>query len=341
MKSSLGEPRDLSAYVPTEVDDARASRLWERVRSRAPMPQAGSSRWLRFAAVAVVAAAAAAIALFAARKTAFERRAQVVEYDKSGAMTLADGSRIRLRDGGRVRLERFDARGVEVTLAEGSAEFDVVHVASRTFVVHAGRVDVVDVGTRFVVTRDASGASVVVEEGRVEVRDPSGVLPVRTIATGESWSTSAAAPSATETASAPSPEPSATAAASAPVKPPSAKELLEAADAARVAGRSRDAAALLDILRRRHRSDSRAGLAAFELGRLRLDALGDPAGAVEAFDDALALAPSATFADDAEARRVEALERARDPRCRGARDAFLARHPKSVHVVEVTARCAP
>ncbi|HTQ47109.1 MAG TPA: hypothetical protein VMI75_30350, partial [Polyangiaceae bacterium] len=60
---------------------------------------------------------------------------------------------------------------------------------------------------------------------------------------------------------------------------------------------------------------------------LRLDALGDPAGALAAFDDAIVLAPRAGFREDAEARRVEALDRMNDTRCPAARQAFLARYP--------------
>ena len=339
-------PRDLTGFVATDVDDVRATLLWDRVSARLRKKDAltwpATSRWWRLPAVALVAAAAAAIALFVARRTD-ERRTQVVEYDKSGAMTLADGSHIRLRDDGRVRLEHFDQRNVEVTLEQGTAEFEVIHVASRTFVVHAGRVDIADVGTRFVVTRDGAATRVSVDDGRVEIRDPTGALPTRTLAAGESWA-SAIAPPPSPSASSVAIElaqPSATSASSAPPHVPSAKELLEAADAARVAGRARDAATLFDMLRRRHRTDARAGLAAFELGRLRIDTLADPAGAVEAFDDAIALAPSASFREDAEARRVEALERARDPRCREARETYVTRYPRGLHVVEVTARCAP
>ncbi len=336
LESPLQPPRNLSSFVDTDVGDARASLVWDRVAARAPWRRRPKRSAVSL--VAVVAVAAAAIAIFVTRRAEVDCRPQIVEYDCSGSMTLADGSHIRLRDEGRVRLERFDTRGVELTLEQGSAEFDVAHVASRSFVVHAGRVDVVDVGTRFVVTRAAGSTSVAVEQGRVEVRDPTGALPPRTIAEGESWS-SADAPRVEPPTSEPS-EPSASASAPNPApRAPSPHALMEQADHARVEGKPREAAALLDALRRHHRSDPRAGLAAFELGRLRLDALGDPSGAVEAFDDAIALAPGASFREDVEARRVEALERARDPRCREARESYLARYPAGVHVAEVTARC--
>ncbi len=344
---TLPPPRKLNRFIETSADEARATLLWDRVAARLGGERARRVVW-RLPAVVLVAAAAAAIALLLTRKldthkqTIAKATEQVIEYDNDGSMTFADGSHIRLREEGRVRLEHADAHGVEVTLEQGTVELDVVHSASRSFVVHAGRVDVVDLGTHFVVTRELQVTRVSVEEGRVEVRDTTGTLPPRTIAAGESWATTVAtaepSPSVAPLVSATTVTPPS---ASAPARAPSAKELLEAADAARVAGRAREAAGLLDVLRRRHRSDPRAGLAAFELGRLRLDTLGDPQGAVEAFDDSIALAPTGSFREDAEARRVEALERSHDPRCREARETYLARYPKGVHLKEVTARCTP
>ncbi len=335
-------PRKLGPWIDTDTSDVRATLLWDRVRARTKPARSG--RRTRWAAGAVVGfAAAAAIAFFVARRTAMEHvGAQAfTSFDDTGAMMLADGSRVHLRESARVRVEHVGDR-IELTLVQGTAEFDVVHVPGRPFIVHAERADIVDIGTRFVVTREPNATRVEVREGTVEVRDPRGALPARTIAAGESWSNGIAAdaPSATSSSSAADSLPSATVmASSSRPAPASPKALLEAADAARVAGRSREAASLLDELRRRHRGDARAGLAAFQLGRLRLDSLNDAAGAVEAFDDTIALAPNATFREDAEARRVDALERARDPRCREAKDAYLARYPKGVHVAEVTARC--
>jgi transmembrane sensor len=119
-----------------------------------------------------------------------------------------------------------------------------------------------------------------------------------------------------------------------------AKRLLELADAARFSGHVREAVTPLDRLRRKFRSDPRAALAAFELGRLRMDSLGDPAGASEAFADAIALAPSGPVREDAQARQVQALERLGDTaRCVQARDAYLARFPNGIHASSIRGRC--
>jgi transmembrane sensor len=119
-----------------------------------------------------------------------------------------------------------------------------------------------------------------------------------------------------------------------------AERLLRLAEVARASGHLRDAERAFDTLRRAHRSDPRAAMAAFELGRLRLDALGDPGGAAEALADAMALSPGAPFREDAEARRVQALEAsgARGA-CEAARAAYLTRYPRGVHAAVVSARC--
>ena len=92
-------------------------------------------------------------------------------------------------------------------------------------------------------------------------------------------------------------------------------ELLRLAEVARSAGRLAEAARAFDALRHKYRGDARAGLAAFELGRIRLDSMGNAAGAAEAFADAIALSPGAPFREDAEARRVQALERSGSGAC--------------------------
>jgi len=112
-------------------------------------------------------------------------------------------------------------------------------------------------------------------------------------------------------------------------------------ETARGAGHLRDAERAFDTLRTRHRGDARAGLAAFELGRLRLDGLGKASGAAQAFGDAIALAPGAPFREDAEARRVQALEASGAAgACAQARDAYLARYPSGAHAAVVRSRCA-
>lgn len=119
-----------------------------------------------------------------------------------------------------------------------------------------------------------------------------------------------------------------------------AADLLELAVAARLSGHPRRAAIALERIRTAFRTNPRAGIAALDLARLRLDELNDAAGALVALDDAIALAPNADLKEDAEARRVQALEKLGDvARCIVARDDYLLRHPDGVHTTTVARRC--
>jgi TolA-binding protein len=228
------------------------------------------------------------------------------------------------------------------------------------------------VGTHFAVQREAGrDVSVRVDRGVVEVAPASGGES-RRLAAGERWSapdgasalgvsaseqapvgaTAGIAPAAVvsvTTAPAPAataaPAPAATAAASpianaAPRHEETARDLFDEAQRARAEGRSLDAARAFDRLRRGFPRDPRAALSAFELGRLRLDVLGDAQGAEEALRDAMALGPQSPFREDAEARRVEALARMGDHGgCSAARSAYLARWPNGTYRRAVEAGC--
>jgi TolA-binding protein len=138
--------------------------------------------------------------------------------------------------------------------------------------------------------------------------------------------------------SAPLPEPAPTAKPP-PQAGPTAQALFERATAARLAGRHAEAAADLQRFLRRFPGDPRAGLAAYELGRIRLGSLHDPRGAADAFGAAVA-GGEGPFREDAEAGRVEALSDMGDEAaCRRARDAFRARYPASPHANRVARLC--
>ncbi len=356
---TLPPPRRLARFVEPDVDDRRVDRVWASVSSR---PVRSWSVWRAAELAGAFVAAAAVVLLVVARPrpSASDLTGVVFESGTSQTVTMPDGTTATLRDHARLRYDRVQSDRVETTIERGQVAFDVRHRDSRTFVVHAAGFDVVDRGTRFVVGVDGDRVSVSVETGRVEIAHGSD--PARALGGGDSW---ASAPSAVtamapvdpagmpSTPDAPAADVSATVAPSttdgsstdtarAPSPPPQpgARELLQEANDARIAGHPREAAAAFDALRHRFRGDPRAGLAAFELGRLRLDSLGDPRGAAEAFSDSLALAPGATFREDAEARLVEALDRAHDAgRCAAARQGYLARFPGGLHAASVAARC--
>ncbi len=350
--SAAREP--LAKHVPPRLTQARLARQWAAIEER--RAGGGAARTYRRWALPIGAAfAALAIVLFVRRAPpagAPTTAATLVdgtwlESPASGpaaAVILADGSRVSLGAKSRLRFTSTRASAVRLDLERGRVDIQATHAEGRSFVVAAGDVEVHVVGTRFTVEDDGP-VRVHVEEGRVRVNDPSGE---RFVSGGEEWAEEAPPP----VASAPAPEVPAPADSAGDTETPEpshsvrrgasspdAKALLDDAQRALAQGRPSDAARFFDAIRREHRRDARAALAAFELGRLRLDALGDPSGAEEAFRDAIRLARDAGLRDDAEARRVEALDKLGSRGCSRARAAYLAAHANGVHRSEVAARC--
>jgi hypothetical protein len=352
----MRDARRLAQYVPLPsalLAEDRLARQWSVIDLRTARRASAWGKGRAFAALGTVAAAAAAVWFFVAGRHAHAPLPQLMDGAaiEGGVVTLADGSRVSLAEGGRLRIASLRPNDVDLVLESGSASFDVPHT-NRRMVVHAARYEIVDLGTRFhIAVANEGRVEVDVAEGSVEVHAAQEAEAPRRLSAGDHWSNAAvpvAAPAAPPPLPAPEPEvvapppglvsSAATAAPSVPAK--SAKELLELSERQRLAGNTRAAAATLDVLLRRHRSDPRAALAAFDLGRLRLDALGDAPGAVEALSDSIALAPNGPLREDAEARRIEALDVEHSPECASSRDAFLARYPRSVHRAVVAGRCA-
>jgi transmembrane sensor len=111
------------------------------------------------------------------------------------------------------------------------------------------------------------------------------------------------------------------------------EELLLAADSARLSGH---AEASLPFLRRvvtDHAQDSRAPLAAFTLGGVLMQQLGQPREAEAAYARARELSLNASLAEDALARQVEAAHRAGDTaHARVLATEYLERYPKGRRV---------
>jgi transmembrane sensor len=119
-----------------------------------------------------------------------------------------------------------------------------------------------------------------------------------------------------------------------------AEDLFAQANVARRAGLVTESAKLYAELVAHHPRDHKAALAAFELGRLRMDSLSDVPGAVDALERALKLDARRAFAEDALARLVLAHEALGDrAACTRARARYLARYPEGVHAQHVAARC--
>lgn len=92
----------------------------------------------------------------------------------------------------------------------------------------------------------------------------------------------------------------------------SVHDLFLLADVARFSGRPALAVAPLERLLSRFGDHPDASLAAFTLGKLQLDVLGEPAKAALAFERAISLEARGTLREEAYARLVEARSRAGD-----------------------------
>jgi hypothetical protein len=343
MKASCGtRPAD---YVRPKLPEARIERMWAVVaQAQQRAPQRHTGRW---AMVGSLAAAACIVLLVLLRSWAPARSGEraVASGDTFATdaherqVTLPDGSLLALGRTTQLQVVRVTGDEVRLRLQRGSLTCDVPRLEKRGFVVEAGGTEIVVKGTRFTVelepeTTTRPELSVSVERGRVQVRRDEHTV-MATLEPGQQWTSRRPAP----------PEPSAGPAASvpgpAPPLPLGARELMERANAARLAGRPAEAAREYGRLREGFPGDARAGLAAFELGRIRLSSLNDPRGAVEAFRFALAHQRGGFFAEDAEAGIVEALHRTGDTQaCIRARDAFLAHHAQSPHFRRLRSLCA-
>lgn len=295
-------------------------------------------------------------------------------------VTLADGSRIFVLGATRVHLAAVSRSHVLIELERGEIDAEVTHVEGRPFVVSAAGVDVSVVGTHFRVRVEGEGAaprvSVEVLHGRVEVtRSRDGIH--RVVDAGETWSSGVEPPPTTSASPpdqdappdagplpAPAPAPTgfrlparfhqlaadgryadayaalgsvgvARAARTARVT-----DLFEVGQVARYDGHPREAVDAFRALVKRYPGDGRAGIAGLEAGRLLLNELGDPEAAAEAFEEAMRLAPSESFREDALARRVQALEATGDQgACVAAREQYMKSYPSGTHAVTVARRC--
>jgi ferric-dicitrate binding protein FerR (iron transport regulator) len=254
-------------------------------------------------------------------------------------LKLPEGSTATFGAHTHASLKEASAVSVRIELDRGEVEVEATHVEGRRFIVAAAGQEVRVVGTHFTVRiRDGGGVEVSVARGRVEVASPDGTT--RAVGAGERWSVDpVVAPAASTNGSTIGSTSASTATTTA--RAVDANALFDAAQKARREGRVADAAKAYDDLRHKFRADPRAGVAAFELGRLRLDALGDAKGADEALRDAIVLGPTASYRADAEARRVEALDRlGSTSACVAARDAYVSRYPTGVYRKRVEGYCS-
>ena len=351
------KPRSLARWIeppipPHSSSEAQLARQWSAIRERREQRRASPFRFGWWAGGGLGGLLLVAALLMVLRPESDEEgwESGAVVSSAAGAVIesgaepiavhLADGSQIDLD--ARTRLEAAEAPGRDVRfeLRRGRATFEVARDPGRTFAVAAGAVRVVVVGTRFSVEHATSSRiAVTVERGVVEVHTARGV---RRLGAGETWSGDAAeAADDGETAdigtvgAAPAEQDEEPTRVRRDV--PSASELFEQARAARREARDADAAEAYEQLLRRHPRDGHAGLAAFELARIRMDVLHDSRGAIDPLERAIA---ARVFREDAMARLVRAYdETEQSARCRAARDRYLDAYPSGVHRTALEPAC--
>ena len=369
----MTKPPALSKYVQVDVTSTRLNRIWASVSARLPVGAHSTHRWWQWVAVAaVLGLSVTAFTWRLASRVQSHVPLQSATLETAGdgsTVDLVDGSRLELAARTRLEWVAGDNRTMTVRLIHGSVVCDLVSIPGRRFSVLAADVQVQVTGTRFSVDYDPekNHVDVGVQRGSVSVVTPNSAGPGRRLLAGERWSIDQVAskgrPSAVQSTGSQATEPNAApsqpgsqvvpsidarndssgrgeSASGPPQEPPSARSLLDQGNAARRAGDARAAASAYQTLLSKYPHDARAGLAAFELGRLRLGLLADMQGAVRAFQSAIALAPGSSIREDSMAHLVEAYAASGQMAlCEAARDAYLKGYPNGVHASVVGRQC--
>jgi transmembrane sensor len=354
---------ELAKWLTPEISELQMDALWGRIES-AGGGRGARVRWALGLGLAggavVVAAAAVALLVWLPRSLTPGEALLTAERPIQGR--FSDGSTVQLARASEVELLEDTPAHVRVRLQRGKAAFEVAKRPSRSFQVEAGAVKVSVVGTQFTVLRDGEHVHVSVDRGVVDV-GMSG--HTARLTAGGSWDSGeveeaalAPAPPVREPAPVPMPAPVPPASPALRQRPtrsvhshgagtvaPTVAEadpdtLFQAALTARREARAADAALAFERFLRDHMNDSRAPLAAFELGRLRMGQLADEQGAVESFELSLRLSPDAPFAEEALSRLVRAYDGLHDTAaCVRARNRYLARFPTGPYAESVSGRC--
>lgn len=357
----MNSPPRLAQYVQPNVPESRVAQQWARLSNAERTARPRAPTMLRNFAYALAVVSIVLFGVHWYRSAPITMRGVTVESEKPGgqSLVLPDGSRVDLPTGSLVVLDEYSDARVRMTLKRGEATFQVAPQKGRLFCVDVQGYEIRVVGTRFSVAVEQSqgepNVTVRVMKGKVAVRDHRSPNDESILTASQSWSARStpavvdaglqepAAARGVETVigeldgGTPTVSPNTT-----QVSPPRARELLEKAEFLRLEGRIRESSDMLDRLRHAYRGDPRAGLAAFELGRIRMDSFGDLNGAEEALRDAIALSPNASFREDAQSRLVQIYHRQGNlGRCRAAKSAYVARYPNGAASKVVIRLCDP
>jgi transmembrane sensor len=283
--------------------------------------------------------------------------AQTFRFDDGSELELAPGSRVDLLD--------TTPENVRLALRGGHVIFRVRPHGPRRWEVECGPLSVEVVGTVFSVVRDAERVQVSVERGAVLVRGSRVPDHVQRLGAGQSLAVGPEVEvpvELTEEVEAAEPEvaPEHPPASNIPrgaraegwrehlaagrydeafealgseglaretERAQRVEDLMRLADLARLSGHPDDALLPLERIVDRHPHSRSAAIAAYTLGRLRLERLGDPGGAAVVFERSLAMGLPAALQEPARARLVRALRADGDPRMEDAGRRYLELYP--------------
>ena len=152
----------LAHHVRVDLSEARVDRLWGRVSARLGGPRRARG-WVWAGAALCVAGGGGGNRRACARARSARRRgtaasawegAQLETAADALAVTLVDGSSLKVEPRSRVEVGDRTPSALKLVLARGRIACDVTHREGRSFVVAAGGVEVRVVGTRFSVANE-------------------------------------------------------------------------------------------------------------------------------------------------------------------------------------------
>ncbi len=341
----------LADFVQPNLPESRIAAQWQNIAQIGNRPIWTGARSMALAWSVAAVCLVGALTLLWRAPSPTPPLAVSVERDATGQEILRfpEGIVMVAPARGRWSIEECRPELVHFSLESGEASFEVTPNGARRVLVSTPRCEVEVIGTSFEISVQGeppkSFVQVTVHRGTVRVKGHDDqAAPIKLLSGGESWTlgTPPEAPtSAPITVATSAPIPSATAVAPLPAPRDPKRAFLEA-ERARLNGRPEDAERLFEQFRREFPNDPRLGLVAFELGRLRMDVLGNSGAAITALNEAIRRAPNADFREDAEARLVQIFAGYPDKeRCKKARDNYLTRYPNGRHAPATRKACGP
>lgn len=139
----------------------------EALRYRPSLRKSSRRQWLAYS-VAATALLAVGLGIFSPQGWYGLPHSYSTGKGQRQSMTFSDGTTLEMNTDSEVRVH-FNHGQRHVDLVRGEAFFNVAHDAERPFIVHAGNLQVRDIGTAFDVYKQTDRVSVAVQEGKVEM----------------------------------------------------------------------------------------------------------------------------------------------------------------------------